>query len=328
VPYHPVELSSMLTPDITVLLMAYFAFRHGQKHLGTVKNWIFLLSSILFAGAEETVMILTGRFGATPTYYFTYGGLWFFEIPVYTCIAWYMVCYCGYIMAKTVFPKLRSAGISALTAAFGTCWDLWLDPVVCNRHLVSSLPDMWIWLNPEGIHLFGIPFLNFVGWFGVIFMIIFVFDKSMRDAPSVGTKSLARYYVFLAIAWGALFGILHLMAAAQLGATVDLIPLYFGAPVNPNQTGSIMLLTIGFPLYFALLMAGIIYHIYQYRKTGSMRGGDLVPVFVIVAWLIGTLQAALLLLATFPASNLAWIILACSAYPVMLMLAYMKSCKI
>jgi uncharacterized membrane protein len=185
VPAQAVDIWILVPTDIMVAIMGFVTFKHAQRTLGKDKAWFFLLSSILFAGIEETFWILTGRSGVVPpTYYFTYGGLWFFEIPIYTCVAWFMVCYCGYTMVKKTFPAMRSAGIAALVGAFGTCWDLWLDPVVCNRHLVSSLPDLWIWLNPTGIRLFDIPILNFAGWFGVIFTVVFVFGNT-KDSGNV-----------------------------------------------------------------------------------------------------------------------------------------------
>jgi hypothetical protein len=322
VPSNPANVFSLLTSDITVAVMGIAAFLHGRRTMGTEKAAIFLVSAVLFSGIEETAWILSGRFGlVAPTYYFTSGGLWFFEIPVYTCIAWYLICYCGYAMVKQLLPRMRPAGVAALVAAFGTCWDLWLDPVVCNRHLVSALPDMWIWLSPSGVRLFGIPVLNFAGWFGVIFAIIYVFDKKLRPVEQLAPKNLGWYYIFLAAGWGILFLALHGVGALQYFTIVDIFPVAFGIPVDPAVVGTGLLAAALLTVFIALLVVGSAWASIQYRKRQEKKVLLAVPVLAIGWWLMAGLGMASQLLATYPGSSLGWLMLACSAYPTAIVVA-------
>jgi hypothetical protein len=316
VPSHPVETSVLVAGDILVSIMGICAFFHARRTMGASKATIFLVSCWLFAGVEETAWILCGRFGLVPpTYYFTYGGLWFFEIPVYTCIAWFLICYCGYAMVRQMFPRIRPAGVAATTAGFGTCWDLWLDPVVCNRHLVSSLPDLWVWLSPSGIRLFEIPLLNFAGWFGVIFTIIFVFDRNLRPAAQVTGKIERAYYVSLALGWGLLFVALHVVGVAQYVSTASLLPVHFGTAVDPAAGAASILpaLHLG---YFVLLVAGsaaVVTHLRKRRVDQALR---LLPALLIGWWLNAGLEIAANILAVYPESSLPWLMAMSSLYPV------------
>lgn len=317
VPSHPVDISILVAGDILVGIMGICAFLHARRAMGARKATIFLVSCWLFAGVEETAWILSGRFGLVPpTYYFTYGGLWFFEIPVYTCIAWFLICYSGYAMVRQMFPRMRSAGIAATVAGFGTCWDLWLDPVVCNRHLVSTLPDLWVWLSPSGIRLFDIPLLNFAGWFGVIFTIIFVFDKKLRPAGQITLKIERSYYVSLATGWGLLFLALHVVGAVQYFSTVSLLPVHFGTPVDPAAAGTASMLSVLHLGYFALLVAGsaiVVTHLRQRQMDQALR---ILPALLIGWWLNAGLEIAANILAVYPGSSLPWLMAMSSLYPV------------
>ncbi len=319
VPEHHVDIGSLIQMDATMILLGLVAFWHSWRTIGPVKSGLFLFTSIIFSGAEETAWILSGRFGLVPpTYYFTYGGLWFFEIPVYTCLAWYVICYCGYVMVKQQLPRIRPAGVAALVAAFGTCCDLWLDPAVCNRHLVSTLPDMWIWLTPTGMRLFGIPILNFAGWFGVIFTIIYVFDKKLRPEDDLGTKRVGRYCLFLAIGWGLLYLALHGVGALQATTTVDLFPMSFGAPVDPSTAGTAAIAAVLGIVYIGFFLIASIVSVIIYRKGNVEMVLKLVPAIVFVWWLNGGISNASQLLMVYPGATLVWIMIVFSAYPTLL----------
>ncbi len=320
VPSHPVDIVILISTDTTVVVIGLFAFLHGRRTMGTEKAALFLLSSVLFSGFEETTWILSGRFGLLPqaTYYFTYGGLWFFEIPVYTCIAWYLVCYCGYSLVKSLFPRMRPAGTAAMVAAFGTCWDLWLDPAVCNQHLVSALPDLWIWLSTGGARLFGIPIMNFAGWFGVIFTIVYVFDKKLRPEGELGTKRVGLYCLFLAIGWGLLFLALHGVIVLQAATTIDLLPVAFGSPVDPATAGtSVVAAALGIT-YVGFFVTASVYTLVIYRKGKVEKAFKLLPAILVGWWLNGGIGTAAQILMVYPGSTLVWIMLMSSAYPIIL----------
>ncbi len=318
VPEHHVDVLVVVQMDAMMIILGLVTFWHGWRTMGAAKAGTFLVSAILFSGFEETVWILTGRFGSIPTYYFTYGGLWFFEIPVYTCLAWYLICYCGYTIVKDLFPRMRSAGVAAMVAAFGTCWDLWLDPSVCNRHLVSTMPDLWIWLSPTGLRLFGIPILNFAGWFGVIFMIIFLFDKKLHPAEQLDARRVGTYYLFMGIGWGMLFLALHGVGALQAIATFDFFPVTFGAPVDSATAGTAAVGAITVLVYIIVLGAGSVVTFVTYRRGNTDKALKMVPAILVGWWLNGGFSTIAMILMVYPGSTLVWLMLVFSPYPTLL----------
>ena len=46
---------------------------------------------------------------------------------------------------------------AAIAGAAFTAWDLYLDPQMVAR-------GMWVWENPGSVNYFGIPWLNYLGW--------------------------------------------------------------------------------------------------------------------------------------------------------------------
>lgn len=300
------------------MVLGFVALLHGKKTMGIEKTLLFFESAMIFSGFEETYWILSGRFGTTKIYYFAHGGLWFFEIPVYTYIAWYLICYCGYMIVKYLFPRLRTAGVAAMVAAFGTCWDIWLDLSVCNQHLVSSIPDMWIWFDAPGISLFGIPILNFAGWFGVIFMIVYVFDKKLRSEEQLSKKSVGHYFLYLAICWDILFLALHGVGAIQMLATINIFPMVFGSVVNPVTAGTGSITAVFTLIYIGVLIAGAIIAVVFFVKGKVEKGLQIIPVILIGWWLNGGISTLAQILVVYPGANLALLAIVFSIYPSLL----------
>ncbi len=50
--------------------------------------------------------------------------------------------------------------------------DLWMDPVVTSPEMIS-----WVWAKGDLLLLFGIPHTNFVGWFLLIFLFAFFWER-------------------------------------------------------------------------------------------------------------------------------------------------------
>ncbi|KAL6078716.1 Carotene biosynthesis protein [Balamuthia mandrillaris] len=114
------------------------------------------------------------------------------RVPIDVPLSWYMMLWPSFCIAATIVneePHLRGQRrpwpkvvlISVFAAYIMTCWDLLLDP------LGSTLSGLWIWKNNGGIY-FGVPLLNFFGWFLVSFLIIFLYLVGERffDVRPVG----------------------------------------------------------------------------------------------------------------------------------------------
>jgi lycopene beta-cyclase len=77
------------------------------------------------------------------------------HVPLIIPLAWFMMLPPAWAIAQVVAGERHWAFILVSAAAF-TAWDLFLDP-----QMVSW--DLWIWEQPGGY--FGIPWLNYGGWF-------------------------------------------------------------------------------------------------------------------------------------------------------------------
>ncbi len=95
----------------------------------------------------------------------------FGHVPLIIPIAWFMMLPPAWVVAqsitrfsgqKTIRQHLIFASVSALAL---TAWDLFLDPQMVNW-------NFWIWDYPVGY--FGIPWINYFGWFLTAFIVTMV----------------------------------------------------------------------------------------------------------------------------------------------------------
>jgi uncharacterized membrane protein len=104
-------------------------------------------------------------------------GLVPFTIP----LSWFYVGFSAYIIALAGLETLNIAklwkyvGAIAFGSLLLTSWDFVLDPAMSQ----ASLP-FWVWEQPGAF--FGMPYENFVGWFGtgVVFMTVASFIWQAR----------------------------------------------------------------------------------------------------------------------------------------------------
>lgn len=199
VPYS--GLPAMLLMDLVPVLLAGLCFAHAWLRLGPYLATMFLAGSFFFTGLEENVWIFIGRYihllaQASPelgsgagTYYFTRGGLWWFEIPVYICLGWFFIAYSCVHVSNLL---LRGRGIAARSALGGFLamnFDLWLDPVQTHPAWQS-----WVWLTNEPVRVLSIPLTNFAGWFLLVALFALVFDRLPGMLERLGPGRAARRF--------------------------------------------------------------------------------------------------------------------------------------
>jgi uncharacterized membrane protein len=223
--------------DVLTILLTLMVIYHGFQTQGKYKTIYFLYGAITYAGLEECFWILAGRFNilSYETYFFTRGGLWFFEIPLFSCLSWFNIAYCCYFVAKKVFINRNYVLHAFVAGIFAVSIDLFLDPAIVNLGSTSIYPDSmgtWVWLTDpnETFSLFSIPVYNFIGWFFVIFMFIIVYnlvlnDKDIEELSK--TKTIFIYFgtiiVFIAINLSFLFLIDNIIGLFMNG--IKLIPI-------------------------------------------------------------------------------------------------------
>jgi putative membrane protein len=106
-------------------------------------------------------------------------------VPLLIPLAWAMMLPPAWEIAARVFagrnapyPFVTRLGRSGVAALAFTAWDLFLDP-----QMVSW--GFWVWETP-GLY-FGIPLVNYLGWFGVSFILSVLL---MPDKMEMGANFL------------------------------------------------------------------------------------------------------------------------------------------
>ncbi len=89
-------------------------------------------------------------------------------VPLLILLAWWMMIVPAWGAAEILLGHWRGTSrwfplaFAALSALALTAWDLYLDPQMVAKGL-------WVWEQPGGY--FGIPWVNFLGWMGLAFVL-------------------------------------------------------------------------------------------------------------------------------------------------------------
>jgi uncharacterized membrane protein len=182
----------LILTDIGALAAALLIFYYSYHKFGLWKSILFLTGSFIFTGLEEAMWIFSGRFGLVfPTYFFTKGGLWFFEVPFYTCIGWYVIAFGCVFLAEKLLPNRSYFAYAGIGALLAVNYDLWADPVNVNLNLVtasSTDAGMWVWEMQNTFKIFGIPLMNFIGWFLVVFLFAILWKAVPKRVDKWGKR--------------------------------------------------------------------------------------------------------------------------------------------
>jgi hypothetical protein len=221
--------------DIFTASLALWVFLHSLKYCGFWMSTCFLIGSFVFTGLEESVFILMGRFfpagivnafgqPVTGTYWFTKGGLWFFECSFQACIGWYVIAYSCVLTAGTVFPKRGLLWRAFVGGMIAMTLDLWMDPIVTSPEIVA-----WVW--PKGGHwiIFGIPDTNFVGWFNLIFLFAIFWEKLPKLQARWGRSRASALFIVILIATELAIAIGMIIYSTIVG--IVLVGLGYKAPL-------------------------------------------------------------------------------------------------
>ncbi len=111
------------------------------------------------------------------------------HVPLLVPVAWFILLPSCWRLAEMILGAGAKNWQRAAVAAFGmVTWDLLLDPQMVNW-------GFWIWQDVPAFSWFGIPFLNFFGWF----LVAFLMGLILRPASLVQT-GWSLWLVF-AISW-------------------------------------------------------------------------------------------------------------------------------
>ena len=204
-PYHP-----FFTPLLTLLAFS-FAILHGSQSLGWKHTLLLLVLTFAISLLFECVGVATGWVYGPYHYTDKLGPKFLGLVPLLIPVAWFMMTYPSYVIAKTLVPAGRNSwtwrlSVAALGAVIMTAWDLALDPM-----MVSG--GHWVWDQPGAY--FGIPLQNYWGWWLTSFVTFFLFLSLAHLKP--GQSSSQDPFIPLAILSYAITGLGSLLADLEFG---------------------------------------------------------------------------------------------------------------
>ena len=175
----------MLTPFHLLLSLGILFLFHRDWNLGFL---IFAAAAFLLGYGSEVMGVHTGF----PFGNYSYGpvlGFQLFEVPLMIGVNWLLLVYMtGNLFKERVSNDLLAA---ALSASLMVLLDVAIEPVAVAL-------DFWTW---EGDI---IPLSNFIGWFGVAFLIQLIYRKVVFDKSNA-----ISFYLLLHMA--AFFVLLNLL---------------------------------------------------------------------------------------------------------------------
>ncbi len=174
-----------LVPVISILVPTAFAFAHGSRRLGWKAMGLFFAIAFVVSFGLESTSIATGfPFGH---YHYTERlGPKLGTVPLLIMPAYFAMCYVSWNLAHVLLDKFQHSpeprqrfAIPVVAAFIMVMWDLGMDPA---RATVFAA---WIW--HDGGSYFGVPAVNFMGWYLTVYLIFQLFalalDRLQLAAP-------------------------------------------------------------------------------------------------------------------------------------------------
>ena len=153
---------------ITVFIVWLSLVIYSYTKYGSKKTVMYFLPMILAALFIESAGVASGRYyyPGYIVYLSVIGG----GVPLIIILAWSANLFLLFNMAKHVVSKvyqkrnfLQIFLISLIAGCFAVCLDLLEDPL-------AHYNNWWIWKETvSGVTFYGVPLLNFMGWFVLIF---------------------------------------------------------------------------------------------------------------------------------------------------------------
>jgi uncharacterized membrane protein len=174
-----------LTPFMSVAILMGFAIVHGTRRYGRRHFLVFFMLTFVISWSYETSSILTGF----PFGHYVYTDklgpkLWL--VPLLIMPAYFSMGYIAWTLGHVLVDRFddRLAGaevvlVPVLASFVMVMWDLVIDPAS------STITGAWIWRDGGGY--FGVPLVNFLGWYLCVFTIYLVFALYLQRSAE-GTK--------------------------------------------------------------------------------------------------------------------------------------------
>lgn len=191
-----------LIPAISIVVPTLFAFIHGSRRLGWPTMLTFFSIAFAVSWCMESLSIATGfPFGH---YHYTERlGPKLGTVPLLIMPAYFAMCYVSWNLAHIVLNKfdhhadvVQRWAVPLIAAFIMVMWDLSMDP---SR---ATMSQAWIW--HDGGSYFGVPFVNFMGWYLTVYLIFQVLalvlhqQQSRRDPAANGDDRRQSWHLNIA----------------------------------------------------------------------------------------------------------------------------------
>ena len=183
-----------------ISLRIVFFIVHGSLSYHLRDLVVFTVIVVAISNFFENLSILTGfPFGE---YYYTDGlGPKIFLVPIIITPAYLTTGYLSWVTAHMLFYTPASApstpsvtAIPFIASILMVSWDLTMDP------FMSTSSKFWVW--KKGGSYFGVPFVNFLGWFLTVYLIFLCFAlylRSQAHSNNEPNKSVSKSFWVVAI---------------------------------------------------------------------------------------------------------------------------------
>jgi putative membrane protein len=169
------------------VVFVLFAVTHCAAFLGArFAALFFLVSAALSYLMEETGVrtgLIYGRY-----HYSDLLGAKLGHVPVIIPLAWFMMIYPSWMVAKELISGVDTRPLTGITALAGvgalvmTAWDVVMDPGM-------AAGGNWIW-ETGGVY-FGVPRHNYLGWLLTTFLVYWIAGWLTRGSEPAGKTKFA-----------------------------------------------------------------------------------------------------------------------------------------
>jgi uncharacterized membrane protein len=212
-----------LVAPLATLLSTAFALIHGCVQYRLRNMLVFVLICLVVSNALENLSILAGfPFGH---YHYTDSlGPRLFLVPLLIGPAYFGMGYLSWTLARLILgdtggTTVRVFAVPVVASFLMVSWDLSFDP------RASTVSQNWVW--HDGGSYFGVPFSNFLGWYGTVYLFLQIFALYLqRIGPTPGAPPPVPASM-RTLWWSAL---------AMYGTSALQIPLSFWLQPTSTQT--------------------------------------------------------------------------------------------
>ncbi len=175
---------------VVLSISVAFALVHGGVRYGWRGIFTFIVICLVVSNVLENTSILTG-FPFGHYHYTDVLGPKVFLVPVLIGPAYFATGYLAWVVGNVLVGEVRrgshpftTIAVPFIAAFVMVMWDLTLDP------RASTIQEQWIW--EQGGGYFGVPLINFVGWFLTVYLFLQLFAVAVRSG--LGVREPARTF--------------------------------------------------------------------------------------------------------------------------------------